>query len=252
MAATGGPLGQRKVGIVLPRLTRNAVVPIGNFLSNESCSERDYQDVEMCREKFKKTSESTFLTGMALCRLWEYGQSSKIPSNLYDMNFMSADVSPMECIENFLRAKGFDEPVQEIFDRAIENETIALTPPPVPGTYRLQDISAEEFRERYPNVEQNRRDHGRINKWAIADKNQEIGEAISYNIKDGVFDWDLIIWAMAYQLSQHHARDMIGRELMMNQERSSYLYNDLDQNVSNLFSQRAFMDYFGFHHIVSA
>lgn len=252
--ATAGPLGQRKVFSFTPRLTGKAVVPISHYLTNQNCVEIDYERVEECRAEYLKTAESALLTGIALCRLWEHGQSGKIPSYFYDMNFMSAGVAPMECIDAFVRSQGFNEPLQEILERALLNGTITLSSPPVPELYRVEELSESDFKRLYPNIDLSRLIIEEPEKWTVVDKNYEISNAIFTYMKNDPFDWDLIVWSLARELGGTIASDLKFRDLdpSIETKQSTYLYNNLDQAVIDLFRQGGFATYQAYHRIVSA
>ncbi len=251
--ATAGPLGQRKVFSFTPRLTDKAIVPISHYLTNESCPEIDYDNLDECQLNYQKTAESAFLTGIALCRLWELGLAGSIPSRLYDMNFMSGDVAPMECVKNFLSTKGFDEPFDVLLDRSLRNGTITLDEPPVAGLYRIENLSETDFRRLFPNVDPDRPYVNKIEEWTVTDRNQEIGEAIFEHMDNSAFDWDLIVWSLAKQLSQYNREDYnYDINPRKGKIRSTYLYNNLDQAVIDLFRQGGFSTYQAYHRIVTA
>ena len=255
MAATTGPRGQRKVFSFKPRLTGKAIVPIGHFLNNELCPEIAPNNVEACRLTYQKNAESAFLTGIALCHLWERGLAGTISEELYDMNFMSADVAPMECVENFLSTKGFDEPFGVLLERSLRNGTTTLDAPPVEGLYRIEDISEEDFKRLFPNVSPYMEFDKEIEQWTTFDKNEVISSAIYFYIKHNVFDWDVIIWALALQLRQNAADDydIDVDPILKETRRSASLYNNLDQAVSDLFAQGGFAAHpYRYHRIVQA
>ena len=251
MAATSGPLGQRKVFSSTPRLTGKAVVPISNYLTNERCPDISSKRVGECRNKYPETKESAFLTGMAFCKLWEYNMSRKIPDYLYDLNFMSADVDPMGCIESFLNSREIINPPYEIMDKAIRNGTITLSPPPVLGSYRIEGLTEVDFKRLYPNIDLSRSIVTDPEKWTTNDRNYELSNVIHENIGSNTFDWDLIVWSVAQHLHDYITFYYKTPNLDETVEkRSIHLYDNLEQAVTDLFTQGGFAIHGNFYHIV--
>ena len=111
----------------------------------------------------------------------------------------------------------------------------------------------EDFKRLYPNVDLTRKYVEDPKELTVLDKNQELADAIYNYIQETPFDWNMIIWSVSWALYGDITDLLYSDEVgvaSLERDKSTYLYNNLEQAVTDMFKQGGFGAYGRVHHIV--